>query len=116
MGLFELFWDMRQEGRIRDAEATGDRHARSIDSVSGNVERLEGQLERMMLLNRALWELVSERSGITETELEDKVREVDLRDGKLDGHMAREVTICPKCRRANNKTRRTCLYCSTPIN
>ena len=115
MSFFELFWDLRQEQRIGDAEDAAQRTTRSVQSTRSEIELLRGQLERAALVQQALWELVRDRAGITEEELEAKVQEIDVRDGKQDGRIGGVVSPCPNCKRPNAAWRANCLYCSTAL-
>lgn len=49
--------------------------------------RLQRTLDQSVLLNRALWEIVSAKLGVTEEELALKLKEIDLRDGLADGRI-----------------------------
>lgn len=75
------------------------------------IRELTDQLDRLQLMNQALWELLRDRLGITEEELERKAEEVDLRDGKADGRMTSTAVRCPTCKRVNNARHGKCLYC-----
>ena len=55
-------------------------------------------IERQMIISEAIWELLKEKVGLTDEDLVKKVREIDLRDGVLDGRVKPEPPIaCPKC-------------------
>ena len=73
-----------------------------------HIQEIDHQIERLNLLNQALWEILSERIGISREELERKIEEVDMRDGRLDGRMRHHALRCPTCQRdlgAHNWTR-----------
>lgn len=72
---------------------------------------LRRQVERLSLLNQALWELLRDRLGMTDAELEAKAAEVDLRDNQADGRITAHAVRCPKCGRVNNSRHAKCLYC-----
>lgn len=72
-------------------------------------------MDRLALLTTALWSLASERLGITEEELQARVQQIDLSDGKLDGRVAVPTSQCPKCSRQISRRHRTCLYCGTAL-
>ena len=52
-----------------------------------------------------------EKLGVTESELIEKVKEIDLRDGIQDGKVSLSLTICPQCSRRYNTNANRCLYC-----
>lgn len=77
-----------------------------------DVKALRDQVERLCMLNQAMWELVSEKLGLTDADLEKKAVEVDLRDGKLDGKMTAHPVRCPQCGRVSNSRHKKCMYCN----
>lgn len=81
--------------------------------VGMEVRELQRKLERLMLLNQAMWELLRDRLKLTDAELESMVAQVDLRDGVQDGKMTPTAVRCPSCGRVNNMRHKKCIYCST---
>ena len=70
------------------------------------------RLDRLGLLCTAMWELLSQRAGVTEADLIEKVAEVDLRDGAADGKARhKSVKTCPSCGRSMSTRHRRCLFC-----
>jgi DNA repair exonuclease SbcCD ATPase subunit len=111
MGLFSLFWDMRQDREIDNARTEADRHAARSRTTAAELDELRTAVDRLALTNQALWELLRERTELTDDELTAKIREVDERDGHADGRMSRETEKCPSCGRPNSAGRGRCLYC-----
>ena len=62
-----------------------------------------------------MWELLSERLGVTDEELIARIREIDFRDGKLDGRVTKGLAECPQCNRPNATDRSRCLYCGCEL-
>ena len=58
-----------------------------------------------------MWELLRDRSNLSEEALLEKVREVDLRDGALDGKVTVPPQKCPQCGRTVSRRHRRCIYC-----
>jgi hypothetical protein len=91
-----------------------ERLARNADSESRllgrTVEHLTDVLQRLLLVNQAMWQLLQQRTGATEAELLDTMQEIDLRDGQLDGKVTQRRT-CAACKRVLSKRSRRCLYC-----
>lgn len=106
-----LLYDIRQNARIADAEAVAGRSNSKTESVAQNVEDLEERIDKLTLLNYALWSLLEEKIGLTEAELLDRVQELDLKDGKLDGRVSSGVINCPHCNRPLSQRHRKCMYC-----
>ena len=78
------------------------------------VYYLRHRLDKICLVSQALWELLREKTSLTDDDLLHKMQEVDLRDGKLDARMAAELQKCPECGRAISARHGKCLYCGTP--
>ena len=74
------------------------------------ADEVEARLNRALLALEALWEVAQERWGVTETELADRIVEIDLRDGRLDGRSKRPPTSCPNCDKVISKRFPRCLY------
>jgi hypothetical protein len=80
-------------------------------ALGTSVRELEHQVRRLALMNQALWELIRNRLGLTDGDLEKIVREVDLRDGVEDGAVTNTPLRCPQCGRISNSRHWKCLYC-----
>ena len=75
------------------------------------VRQLEDRLDRLVLANMALWSLLQEKMGLTEKDLMDRVQQVDLADGQLDGKARKPLAKCPDCDRVMSPRHKRCLYC-----
>jgi len=75
------------------------------------IRELQHQVERLSLLNQALWELVRERLGMSDDDLERLAHEIDLRDGVADGKITATPVRCPSCNRVNSSRHPKCIYC-----
>ncbi len=98
------------------AEARDAMRAQSAQEAKFNVQKselteLRDQVERLTLLNQALWELIRARLNVSDAELEQLAQEIDLRDGKQDGKLTSHPLKCPNCGRVSNSRHRKCLYC-----
>jgi hypothetical protein len=86
------------------------------DAVKSDVMSLELELERLLMLTEALWQIIKEHHGYTDDELIRRVAMIDLKDGVLDGRVAKSPPAqCPKCHRPLNKRHVTCIYCGTQM-
>lgn len=106
-----FFWDLHQQRRIDEQESKLDKAERKNVSAESRVGRLEERLERLLLVNAALWELARGRLGLTEDDLIAKVSEIDLRDGAADGKRSAMPRACRHCKRVNAAVHAHCLYC-----
>lgn len=79
--------------------------------AQSQVKELSRRVERLAILNQALWEILREKIGMTDADLEAKVGEVDMRDGVQDGSMTASAVRCPNCQRVCNARHKKCLYC-----
>ena len=90
-------WDIYQEIRLNDISARqSDEHiaGRNRELDLRDLERL---VRKMALVNQALFELLKDRTGITDEELRLKIHEVDVRDGREDHKVSSAPLHCPKC-------------------
>lgn len=115
MGLINWVWDYHQHNRIRDAQAEARLGASSAESARSEVAELGAAVDRLTLANQAMWELLREKSGLSDADLAARVEEIDMRDGVRDGRAARSIANCPECGRPNRDERHQCLYCGTAL-
>ena len=83
---------------------------RQID-VTLQIRDLEHEVQRLMLKNQALWELVRDRLKLTDSDLDRKSEEIDLRDGVKDDQVTITPLKCPTCGRVSSSKHWKCLYC-----
>ncbi len=94
-------------GRPGDTGARADaRQAKTAVAV------MEHHVERLLMITEALWMMLKEQHGYTDDDLMARVRDIDMRDGKLDGKVAPSaVKACPSCKRPVSGRHAACLYC-----
>ncbi len=117
-----MIWDLIQQSQIGhakavadDAKSTAAENQRETRLLDGRVEKLVETVDRLSLACMALAEILRERLDITEADIEAKVQEIDLRDGKLDGRLRASTNDCPQCHHTNSSNRRKCLYCGETL-
>ncbi len=110
-----LIWDLWQQKQIGDTSAAASTAASSAAKAARDVSHIERRVERLALSCQAMWELLAERAGVTEEELQSRMEEIDLRDGAADGRMQAQVLVCPTCKRRVNSRRTICMYCTHPL-
>jgi ribosomal protein S27AE len=81
------------------------------DVAARTVKDLEARIERLTLVNLAMWSFIREKTGLTEQNLLDRVREIDLQDGVIDGRMKKDTRTCSKCGRVMSARHSKCMYC-----
>ena len=113
--MFDLLWDLHQQRRINEIDGRAGEASRKATDFQERFRELEDRVDRLTLINHAMWSLLSQATRLTEQQLMDRVREIDLRDGVEDGKMTRSVTHCEKCARPLHARHRRCLYCGHPV-
>lgn len=76
-----------------------------------NTRQLEERLDQLTLICAAMWQLIRERTNLTEQDLAERMAIIDAKDGVADGKITRNVNKCPKCNRTMSPKHRRCLYC-----
>jgi hypothetical protein len=117
-----VLWELFQMGRIersrsasQEAQSTAREAQGDIRQLQSKVRVLEQQCERLNLVAMAMAEILRDRLGVTEKEIEAKLSEIDLRDGQLDGKVRPSLLSCPQCQRTNAPNRQQCLYCGAAL-
>ncbi|MHC4944659.1 MAG: hypothetical protein ACYTG7_16705 [Planctomycetota bacterium] len=110
-----LFWELHQQSRIRQASRDADRAYYKAKDATYSLVDLKGKLNKTLMICEALWSFMHEKLGITEEELYERIRDIDLSDGNLDGKVRRKPHTCPKCNRVTNCRHPECLYCGEPL-
>jgi hypothetical protein len=93
----------------------GESVARAATDVRTQNEFIQCDVEKLFMLTEALWTILKEKHGCTDAELVQRVQEIDMRDGKLDGKVAKVKPDCPKCSRKLMGKRPVCLYCGAEV-
>ncbi len=86
-----------------------------VTRLRAQVEDLQQRLESLTLATQALWELLRAQGRFTDQDLQEKMLEVDLRDGEADGKITSSVVNCPSCGRRGRSSRRRCVYCGAEM-
>ena len=122
-----MLWELFQTSRIEqsnrnaaEAEASAREAQGDVGDLRRRVQVLEKQCERLTLAAMAMSEIVRDKLKLSEQEIEAKLAEIDLRDGRLDGQSrppvgSSSVARCPDCHRPNAASRRQCLYCGAAL-
>lgn len=108
--------DIYQAAQIREVGQDANRAESAANRANDKAMETDRRVERLQLVMQAMWELLREREGITDAELEQRILEVDLRDGVRDGRMATQVMICEQCHRKTGvKAHSRCFYCGAAL-
>ncbi|MBL9156443.1 MAG: zinc ribbon domain-containing protein [Verrucomicrobiales bacterium] len=111
----DVFFESSQNSRIDGASQT----ARDARSTARDAEREVAALQRrvdfLTIASQALWEIVRERMGLSDQQILERIKEIDLRDGKADGKISKSIQPCPQCHRNNQSGQSRCVYCGTEL-
>lgn len=109
------FWNYFQSLQIQDTSQHASNANIKANRNVKDIRSLEGKIDALSLINHAMWELLEDRLDVTLKQLENKIEEIDLRDGKLDGKIATNITHCPDCGHKVNQRRLNCFWCGSEI-
>ena len=107
-----LFWELYQQRQISDARsaaADAGRAATRRDAL------LESRMDALVLANMAMWSFLQEKHGYTDDDLLQRMQQIDLSDGRLDGKVSPTARPCPMCKRMVAVRGPNCLYCGAQI-
>ena len=110
-GMFGLFAAARATQVAADAQLQASRSESKATSAKMDLRFIKDRMDKLLLVSMALWELLKDRTELTEEDLMNKVQEIDLRDGQSDGKISKTVMKCPKCNRTMSPRHKKCLYC-----
>lgn len=102
-----------QTSAAAQQEATSAKH--SANRVEAELKTVQANLAKTLLICESLWELLAEKTNLTIDDLHQKLYEVDMRDGVLDGKNQRQAVECPNCRHMVSSRHAACLYCGQII-
>ncbi|MBQ8124748.1 MAG: hypothetical protein IJ173_02560 [Kiritimatiellae bacterium] len=91
-------------------------HARDVARESAmSSDKTRKNTERLYLVVQAMWELLKDKAGLTDADLDTKVQEIDMRDGRLDGQDSTQTDplTCRQCGRTILSGQAQCSWCGT---
>ncbi len=91
-------------------------HARDVARESAmSSDKTRKNTERLYLVVQAMWELLKDKAGLTDADLDAKVQEIDMRDGRLDGQDSTQTDplTCRQCGRTILSGQAQCSWCGT---
>lgn len=87
------------------------RASSAAGSAKRDVAHMEDRLERLSLVCMAMWSLIQDKTKLTEDDLMERVKMIDMMDGVTDGKASRTIQKCHACNRTMSARHRRCLYC-----
>jgi len=107
-------YDFFQNSKIKN----NDQRARQAKTMSHtnqvDIDQLQDKVEHLSLVCSALCEVMS-GLGVSQQSIINKVEEIDLRDGKLDGNNTTSTNECNGCGRKISSRHKRCMYCGEKI-
>ena len=95
-------------GATASAEAAANRAQSKSDD-------LEQRHDRALLTMEAMWSLLRDKLGVTDDALVERIVDLDLSDGVLDGKVRRPPLECTACKRTTSRRFPRCLYCGAAV-
>ena len=89
--------------------------SRSAGAARRDAREVEDRLDRALLACEAMWSILRDKLGVTDLELIERINDIDLSDGRLDGKVRKTAVACPKCNRTISQRFPKCMYCGQPI-
>lgn len=108
-----LFWEIHQQRQIGKARAAAGAAQSAASSARSEQAELRRQIDKTMMVLEAVWSLCREAHGWSDEQLVDRVTQIDLRDGQLDGKVRRVARPCPHCGKAIGADRSHCMWCGS---
>ncbi|MFP4053873.1 MAG: hypothetical protein ACLFV7_08425 [Phycisphaerae bacterium] len=93
--------------------ASRDVRERRQEAAAVSISALNDRVDKLSLVCLAMWSLLQEKTALSEEDLMERVRLIDLADGVPDGKVTRTVRQCTRCGRTMSPRHRKCLYCGT---
>ncbi len=110
--LFIAGWAARQQSQASRAELAAANASATAGQARSQVDLMQLDIERLLMITEALWTLMKEQHGYSDEQLIQRVQEIDMRDGRLDGKVAKQAPLkCAQCGRTIPSKRMICMYC-----
>lgn len=106
--------DTFQEYHIGRAKSVANQTQIKSQTNATDISYIDKKVDNLVLITQAIWELLEE-SGISEIQLENKIQEIDLRDGIADGKIGNNIETCPECGKKPKIRRANCFWCGAKL-
>ena len=96
----------------RQAQLSASSARSTANAARTKANLLSSDVEKLFMITEALWSIVRDQMGFTDDDIIRLVQDIDMRDGKLDGNVAKQINPdCPSCGRKLLGKHPACLYC-----
>lgn len=110
-----MLWDLYQSYQIHDLQQKVSRQSGQAGVKSDEYLELRARIDKLALINMAMWSLLKQHTPLNEEDLLERVKEIDLQDGQLDGKVRTAPQECPQCGRKLSQKHQKCLYCGYDV-
>ena len=111
--MWDPFWALGPSIANFGASQQATEAANRADAAQLRVRELEHRVERLALACNAMWNLLRSQTGLTDQQLQDKIKQMDTSDGVADGRLGHSLVQCPNCGRSVSPRRGKCIYCGS---
>jgi len=109
----DFLWELHQGADIEQAKTQAQWSARDAAEAMHFAENVRMRLDKLTLVSMAVWSLVKEKTSLTDEDLMERVRQIDLSDGVLDGQVKLAPVKCASCGRTMSRRHSRCMYCGS---
>jgi hypothetical protein len=109
--MWDPFWTFGPSISSFGASQQATEATNRAEAAEMRVRDLEHRVERLALACNAMWNLLRTQSGLTDQQLQEKIKQIDAADGVTDGRAAHAMVQCPGCGRSVSPRRGKCIYC-----
>lgn len=116
MSVIDFLWNATQQMQIQEArdaakDAKFEAQITAQQAIDQTFLPYVKQLDKLGLVCQAMWSLIQEKTNLTERDLLNRVTELDLKDGVLNGKYVNPPVDCPKCGSKMSRKFNRCLFC-----
>ncbi len=94
-----------------EIELSASQRSHQLPNYQHRLRQIETELDRLCVLNQALWELIRERLNLRDEDLARFVEAIEERQGASGRKRGDRPLRCPSCSRVSNSRYQRCLYC-----
>ena len=92
--------------------ATAAEARSQASSAVSKVAGLEEDVNHLLMVVESLSEMLKDKHGYSDADLAQRVADIDMRDGKLNGRATKKAAqACSHCGRKMLRRKPTCVYC-----
>jgi hypothetical protein len=95
---------------LEKAEDIAESARAKADDMASRITRLEGAVQSLTMISRALWEIVRRGASLNDQELREQVSAIRAQQIAVR-EQPKVAPQCKQCSRPLEKGRETCIYC-----